>query len=104
MVEVTSNDEAGGIAAILLPDEEPTKMMKTMGGMLMAAFVGGGLASLVFSGGVSAQGSPPVVTAQQINLVNRAGKLRAILAGEDDRGLTSIALFDDAGARRMTLT
>ncbi len=71
-----------------------------IGVMLVAAFIGGGLASVVFSDRVSAQGSPAVVTTQQINLVNRAGRIRGILSAEDERGMMSVTLFDETGQRR----
>src|SRR2546428_10855137 len=50
--------------------------LKFIGTMLAAAFFGGGLASAVFSDRVSAQAAPTVVTTQQVNLVNRAGRIR----------------------------
>ena len=75
-----------------------------IGAMLVAAFIGGGVASLVFSGRVSAQGSPAVVTTGQVNLVSRAGRIRGILSAEDERGLASLTLFDEAGERRSALT
>src|SRR5262245_22810864 len=75
-----------------------------MAGALAAAFVGGGLASVAFSDRVTAQSGPAVVTTPQVNLVNRAGRLRAILSAEDERGMTSLTLFDDQGQRRAALT
>jgi hypothetical protein len=75
-----------------------------IGAMLVAAFIGGGVASLVFSDRVSAQASPAVVTTGQINLVSRAGRIRGILSAEDERGLASLTLFDEAGERRSALT
>ena len=74
-----------------------------VGGMLAAAFVGGGLSSAVFTDRVMAQGSPSAVTTGQVNLVSRAGRIRGILSAEDERGMASLTLYDEAGQMRSAL-
>lgn len=74
-----------------------------VGGMLAAAFVGGGVSSAVFTDRVIAQGSPSAVTTGQVNLVSRAGRIRGILSAEDERGMASLTLFDEAGQMRSAL-
>jgi len=78
--------------------------LKFIGAMLAAAFLGGGLASVVFSDRVSAQAAPTVVTTQHVNLVNQAGRIRGILSAEDERGVASLTFFDEAGQMRSALT
>lgn len=78
--------------------------MKSIGGMLVAAFVGGGMASAVFSSRVDAQTTPRAVTTEQVTLVNRAGRIRGILSAEDERGIASLTLFDETGQMRSALT
>ena len=81
--------------------------------MLGASFLGGAAAAtLVVGGAVRAQGSqqaqgetpappaPQVLTATQINLVDGAGRLRGVLGASDERGLASIAWYDDDGQVR----
>jgi len=78
--------------------------MKFIGGMLVAALVGGGLSSAIFPDRVRAQGRQTIVTAEQVNLVNRAGRIRGILSAEDERGAASLTLFDETGQPRSALT
>ena len=83
--------------------------------MLGASFLGGAAAaSLLVGGAVRAQGAteaqgveqaeapaaPQVLTATQVNLVDGSGRLRGVLAASDERGLASIAWYDDAGQVR----
>ena len=81
--------------------------------MLGASFLGGAAAATLLVGSaVQAQGAPQgqdateapttpqVVTATQINLVDGAGRLRGVLAGSDERGLASIAWYDESGQVR----
>ena len=70
--------------------------------MVGASFLGGMVGSLLTAGRVSAQG-PDVVTTTQVNLVDEAGNLRGILAGSDEGGRASLALFDAAGMARSLL-
>jgi hypothetical protein len=70
--------------------------------LLVAAFAGGGLANLV-SARLGAQSPPEIVTATQVNLVDRGGRLRGILSAEDERGMASLALLDPAGRPRALL-
>ncbi len=70
--------------------------------MVGASFLGGMAGSLLTAGRVSAQG-PDVVTTTQVNLVDEAGNLRGILAGSDEGGRASLALFDAAGMARSLL-
>ena len=51
-------------------------------------------------GGQPAPAGPQVLTATQINLVDGAGRLRGVLAANDERGLASIAWYDDDGRVR----
>ena len=67
--------------------------------MVGASFLGGMAGSLLTAGRVGAQG-PDVVTTTQVNLVDGAGNLRGILAGSDEGGRASLALFDAAGMTR----
>ena len=87
--------------------------------MLGASFLGGAVAaSLLVGGAVRAQGTaqtqgaaqaqdeppapsvPQVLTATQVNLVDGSGRLRGVLAASDERGLASIAWYDEAGQVR----
>ena len=52
-----------------------------IGGMLLASLVGGAASNLFLTARLGAQGGD-VVTASQINIVDREGRLRAVLAGE----------------------
>lgn len=52
----------------------------------------------------SAQTPPAVLTATQVNIVDGQGRLKAVLAGEDERGATSLSLYDPGGQLRMRLS
>jgi len=71
-------------------------------GLLAGSVLGGALGSWLLDAGVSAQG-PAVVTTTQLNVVDEAGRLRAILAGRDAAGLTSLELYDMEGRVRTVL-
>ncbi len=75
----------------------------SIGVMALASFVGGAVADVVLAGRVQARAQVPIVTAQQLNLVDGAGRLRAILSADDERGLASLSLFDASGAVRALL-
>ena len=75
----------------------------SIGVMALASFVGGAVADVMLAGRVQARAQIPIVTAQQLNLVDGAGRLRAILSAEDERGLASLSLFDASGAVRALL-
>ena len=70
---------------------------------MLAAFLGGGVASVLFSDAVGAQPISDIVTTEQVNLVNRSGQLRGILSGEDATGRASMALLDASGQPRAIL-
>ena len=66
----------------------------SIGVIALASFVGGAVADVMLTGRVQARAQAPVVTTQQLNLVDGAGRLRAILSAEDERGWVSLSLFD----------
>lgn len=71
-------------------------------GMFLTSMLGGVLGSIVLDGRVSAQGAD-VVTATQVNIVDDAGQLRAVLTGRDERGLPSLTFYDGAGQARAVV-
>ena len=74
-----------------------------IGMLLMSSFLGGLVASAALAGRVQARAQATVVTMEQLNLVDGAGRLRGVLSTEDERGLVSLSLFDEAGAVRALL-
>ena len=74
-----------------------------IGVMALASFVGGAVADVALAGRVQVRAQTPIVTTQQLNLVDGAGRLRAILSAEDERRLVSLSLFDASGAVRALL-
>ena len=70
-----------------------------VGAMLAASLVGGAVSNALLTARLGAQGAG-VVTASQVNIVDRAGRLRAILSADDERGLTSLAFYTPEGAFR----
>lgn len=76
--------------------------MWLMGMMCLASLVGGAMSNMFLTERLGAQGAQ-VVTASQVNIVDGAGRLRAVLAGDDEQGLASLAFFDPDGRRRATL-
>ncbi len=70
--------------------------------MLFVSFLGGVCGgALVTSTTVTvrAQGAQ-VVTATQVNIVDQDGRLRAVLAGQDERRMASLSFYDTAGQVR----
>lgn len=70
-----------------------------VGAMLAASAVGGAVSNVLLTARLDAQGAQ-VVTASQVNVVDGAGRLRAVLSGDDERGLASLAFYDPEGAFR----
>lgn len=70
-----------------------------VGAMLAASAAGGAVSNALLTARLDAQGAQ-VVTASQVNVVDGAGRLRAVLSGDDERGLASLAFYDPAGAFR----
>ena len=75
----------------------------SIGMLLMSSFLGGAVASAVFAGRLQAQPQSSIVTAEQLNLVDRTGRLRGLLSAEDERGGVSLSLVDAAGEVRALL-
>ena len=69
------------------------------GTVILASMVGGAVSHLVLPARLGAQGAE-VVTASQVNIVDSAGRLRAVLAADDERGLASLAFYGPDGVRR----
>lgn len=67
--------------------------------MLAASLVGGAASSALLTARLEAQGAG-VVTASQVNIVDEAGRLRAVLAGADERGMASLAFYGPDGSFR----
>jgi hypothetical protein len=67
--------------------------------MLAASVIGGALSNVLLTARLGAQGAG-VVTASQVNIVDGTGRLRAVLAGDDERGLASLAFYGPDGAFR----
>lgn len=70
-----------------------------VGAMLAASLVGGAMSNALLTARLGAQGAG-VVTASQVNIVDGAGRLRAILSGDDERGMASLAFYAPDGAFR----
>ena len=70
-----------------------------VGAMLAASVVGGAVSNALLTARLDAQGAG-VVTASQVNIVDGEGRLRAILSGDDERGLASLAFYAPDGAFR----
>lgn len=69
----------------------------------VAASAAGGLLGAVLPVRAAAQAPPGIVTTAQVNLVDRAGRLRGVLSAEDERGMASLALFGPDGGPRAVL-
>ena len=67
--------------------------------MLAASAVGGAVSNVLLTARLDAQGAG-VVTASQVNIVDGTGQLRAILSGDDERGLASLAFYGTDGSFR----
>lgn len=74
----------------------------TAGMLVVAAFCGGALASLMLGTPAGAQGAE-ALTASQINLVDGSGVLRGVLSARDERGQASLAFYDAEGQARARL-
>ena len=70
-----------------------------IGAMLLASMVGGAASNLLLTVHLGAQGAD-VLTASQVNIVDPEGRLRAVLAGSDERGMTSLAFYGPDGMVR----
>ena len=70
--------------------------------VLMTSMMGGALSNAWLTVGLGAQGGD-VLTASQVIIVDSSGRLRAVIAGEDERGLTSLAFYGQDGAFRGVL-
>lgn len=70
--------------------------------VVLASVVGGAVSNLLLTARLGAQGAD-VVTASQVNIVDAAGRLRAVLAAEDERGLASLAFYGPDGVPRGVL-
>jgi hypothetical protein len=73
-----------------------------VGAILMASLAGGAVSNALLPTRLSAQGGD-VVTASQVNIVDAAGQLRAVLSGDDALGLTSLTFYGPDGVTRGTL-
>ena len=67
--------------------------------IILASVVGGAASNLFLTARLGAQGAD-VVTASQVNIVDSEGRLRAVLAAEDERGMTSLAFYGPGGTVR----
>ncbi len=70
-----------------------------IGAILLASMVGGAASNLLLTARLGAQGAD-VLTASQVNIVDSEGRLRAVLAGSDERGMTSLAFYGPDGMVR----
>ncbi|MDP6581671.1 MAG: hypothetical protein QF681_13540 [Vicinamibacterales bacterium] len=70
-----------------------------IGAMVVASMVGGALSNLLLTARLDAQPAD-VVTASQVNIMDSGGRLRAVLAGEDERGLASLVFYGPDGTVR----
>ena len=70
-----------------------------VGAMLAASLIGGAVSNVLLTARLGAQGAG-VVTASQVNIVDGSGRLRAVLSGDDERGLASLAFYAPDGAFR----
>ena len=76
------------------------KATRTVCSMLIASLIGGAASNLLLMNRVEAQAPAEAVTTSQLNLVGDGGRLRAVLSARDERGLASLAFYDDAGQVR----
>ena len=70
-----------------------------IGAMLMASMLGGAASRLLPTARLGAQGAD-VVNAAQVNIIDSGGRLRAVLAAEDERGMTSLVFYGPDGSLR----
>jgi hypothetical protein len=67
--------------------------------VVLASMVGGAVSNLLLTARLGAQGAD-VVTASQVNIVDTEGRLRAVLAANDELGMTSLAFYGADDTRR----
>ena len=67
--------------------------------VIVASMVGGAVSNLLLTERLDAQGAD-VVTASQVNIVDSGGRLRAVLAADDELGMTSLTFYGPDGAMR----
>jgi hypothetical protein len=67
--------------------------------VMVSSLVGGATSSLLLTARLGAQGAD-VVTASQVNILDSGGRLRAVLSGDDERGLASLAFYGPDGTLR----
>ena len=67
--------------------------------VIVASMVGGAVSNLLLTARLDAQGAD-VVTASQINIVDRGGRLRAVLTADDELGMTSLTFYGPDGTMR----
>ena len=67
--------------------------------IILASLVGGAASNLLLTARLGAQGAD-VVTASQINIVDSGGRLRAVLAADDELGMTSLSFYGPDGTMR----
>ncbi len=67
--------------------------------VIVASMVGGAVSNLLLTARLDAQGAD-VVTASQVNIVDSGGRLRAVLAADDELGMTSLTFYGPDGAMR----
>ena len=70
-----------------------------IGTMLGASMVGGAASNVLLTARLGAQGVE-VVNASQVNIIDDGGRLRAVLAAEDEQGMTSLAFYGPDGSLR----
>ena len=73
-----------------------------IGAMLVASMVGGAASNLLLTARLGAQGAD-VVSASQVNIIDSEGRLRAVIAAEDEREMTSLAFYGPDGSLRGLL-
>lgn len=74
----------------------------TIGAILLAGIVGGMIGGIVVDTRVGAQ-DQEVVTTTQVNVVDRDGRLRAVLSGQDERGTASLTFYDSNAQARSVV-
>ena len=67
--------------------------------VILSSLVGGAASSLLLTARLGAQGAD-VVTASQVNILDSGGRLRAVLSGDDERGLASLTFYGPDGTLR----
>ena len=70
-----------------------------IGAVLVTSMAGGAASNLLLTARLGAQGAD-VVNASQVNLIDSEGRLRAVLAADDERGMASLAFYGPDGSLR----